>query len=552
MGNNNNVLTVSHLSIRFDGQEADVVHDVSISLQSGEVLAIVGESGSGKSLTAHALMGLLPNKANATGECILGIDNAIDLFTANDYRGNRIGIIFQEPMTALNPVMTIGDQISEAITIHQKISAKEAHQKTLEWLKAVLLPDPETTIKKYPHQLSGGQKQRVMIAMAMCNNPELLIADEPTTALDVTVQKEIVSLLKKLAVERGTATIFITHDIELAGDIADSVLVLYKGKVVDYGKFDVVKNYPESNYTKALFACRPNEASKGFVLPTVDDILAGRNSRQESKNISITAANTMVDVSHLTVEYQSRSGVFGKEIYKKAVDDVSLQIRKFETLGLVGESGCGKSTIGKAIMGLTPIASGTIGIDDDGKLNCHLPLPTIRKKIQYIFQDPYSALNPRLRVDDMLKEVIALHFKMGGNELQQRAEELMEMVQLPKAALLKYPHEFSGGQRQRLGIARALALKPEMLICDESVSALDVSVQAVVLNLLQQLKQDLGLSMLFISHDLNVVHYISDRVLVMQAGKIVEEGLPDEILQHPKENYTKMLIAAMPGKHLAS
>jgi peptide/nickel transport system ATP-binding protein len=432
------------------------------------------------------------------------------------------------------------------------MSKAEAKLNAIDWLRKVQLPEPAKMYDRYPHQLSGGQKQRVMIAMAMCNNPALLIADEPTTALDVTVQKEVVALMKQLQEERETAMIFITHDLALASEVADDVLVMYRGEVMEYGDIHQVLANPQHPYTKALLACRPAPEKKGRRLVSVADVL-GSNDAVKTENTSsvpVISEAQILQVNGLRVWFTENRDLLGRPVdYFKAVDDVSFEIKRGEVLGLVGESGCGKSTISRSLMGLLPVHEGQVifkGEDIAG-----LPQKEwkrVRRQIQMVFQDPYASLNPRMTVGDMLIEPMKVHQIVPAGELKKEARRLLDLVQLPGDSMNRYPHQFSGGQRQRIGIARALSLKPELMICDESVSALDVSVQAQILNLLKDLQAEFGLTYLFISHDLNVVHYMSDRVLVMQKGHIVERGEASDVLQHPVNDYTKRLIAAMPGR----
>jgi len=562
----NTVLSVSGLHISFAGKEAfTAVNDISFAIDRGKTLAIVGESGSGKSLTALALMGLLPKSAEAmvagfsfvhsgpkveSGESV-GNNPTKTISQIN--RGLDAGMVFQEPMSSLNPVMSIGKQLREAILVHQKVSSKEGKRLAIEWLNKVQLPEPVKMYDRYAHQLSGGQKQRVMIAMAMCNYPALLIADEPTTALDVTVQHEIIRLMHYLQQEHGSAMIFITHDLALAATIADDVLVMYRGQTMEYGPAAQVLAQPQHPYTKALLACRPSPEQKGYHLPTVTDFMDADKARDtvlltERPQPEVQKGDVLLDVKNLRVWFAEEKNLLGKPLgYYKAVDDVSFTLHKGEVLGLVGESGCGKSTVSKAITGLLPVHSGSLIYK--GEDLAHLPVrgwTRVRRQVQMIFQDPYSSLNPRMTVGDMLAEPLVVHNMVSRRELQNEVRRLLGLVQLPADAAMRYPHQFSGGQRQRLGIARALALRPELLICDESVSALDVSIQAQILNLLRELQHEFQLTYLFISHDLSVVHYISDRVLVMQAGKIVESGDAEQVLKHPAEAYTQRLVAAMP------
>lgn len=546
------ILSVTGLRIAFGNTM--VVDDVSFKIDKGATLAIVGESGSGKSLTALALMALLPGNAVQSGTIKLTTNHTTidinDKEQVSKLRGAAMGMVFQEPMSSLNPVMTIGKQISESILLHQDVSERQAKDLTIDWLEKVKLPKPADLYHRYPHQLSGGQKQRVMIAMAMCNNPVLLIADEPTTALDVTVQQEVLQLMSELQRGYGTAMIFITHDLALAAQIADKVMVMQQGKVVEQGIAKEVLHQPAHPYTQALLACRPSATDKGRRLPVVADFLnrpAGNIIQPEFQK-QLPTGDTLLEAENLRVWFTVKSNWLGKPVeYYKAVDNVSFSIKKGEVLGLVGESGCGKSTLGRSLMGLLPIHEGRASFK--GKDIASLPQHewnTVRRKMQMIFQDPFASLNPRMSVGDMLTEPLAVHNIVPRNERRKEAQRLLELVQLPADSMQRYPHQFSGGQRQRLGIARALAVRPELLICDESVSALDVSVQAQILNLLKDLQQEFNLSYLFISHDLNVVHYISDRVMVMQAGKMVETGTADKVLKNPGDDYTKKLIAAMP------
>jgi peptide/nickel transport system ATP-binding protein len=553
------VISVNGLTISFHEPEFVAVRDLSFSIAGGETLAVVGESGSGKSLTALALMGLLPGTAAIAGDIALH-SNAVTSLTRADnktwqrLRGNEIGMVFQEPMSSLNPIMKIGKQLLEVITTHRAISKPAAKQLAIEWLAKVQLPSPDKIYNRYPHQLSGGQKQRVMIAMAMVNNPKLLIADEPTTALDVTVQKEIIELMHQLQQERNTAMIFITHDLALAADIADNMLVMYKGEAMEYGRTSEVLNNPVHPYTKALLACRPSPEHKGNRLPTVADFLEVDKGRPDvatadlQQPITRPADDVLLSVNDLRVWFTEHKDWLGKATsWYKAVDGVSFDLHKGEVLGLVGESGCGKSTISRALMGLLPVTEGQLIFDgkDLSKIS-QSEWKQVRKDIQLIFQDPFASLNPRMTVGDILKEPLTVHNIVPHRELRKEAQRLLDLVHLPADAYKRYPHQFSGGQRQRIGIARALALRPKLIICDESVSALDVSIQAQVLNLLKELQNDFDLSYLFISHDLSVVHYISDRVMVMQAGKIVESGDAIQVLKSPHHPYTQSLIAAMP------
>lgn len=549
----NTILSVSNLHISFPVQNFEAVKNISFSLEKGKTLAIVGESGSGKSLIALSIMGLQPYNSVLKGNINFGEQNlSLTNLTAEEWqsiRGKELGMIFQEPMSALNPIQKVGKQIQENIEQHQKIRSKQAKIQTLDWISKVKLPDPEQIYERFPHQLSGGQKQRIMIAMAMCNHPTILIADEPTTALDATVQKDVVELMKELQQEMGTAMIFITHDLALAAEIADDLLVMNQGSIVEYGNSISVLHSPEQVYTKALLSCRPNINNKGKKLPVVADFLSGNVNQEILSTHEYAEEKPILEVRDLHAWYPEGKNLFGKtSSWFKAVNGVSFALNKGQTLGLVGESGCGKSTVGKTLLGLTPIKSGQIIFNQQQieslKGNEWNP---VRRKMQLIFQDPFASLNPRRNIADIITEPLQIH--QSGKNKKAEAERLLDWVQLPKSAINRYPHQFSGGQRQRIGIARALALHPELLICDESVSALDVSVQAQILNLLKELQYELNLSYLFISHDLSVVHYMSDNIIVMKKGKIAESGTANEILLNPKEEYTQNLIAAIPELH---
>lgn len=548
------ILSVEDLRISFAGpQTFTAVDGISFKIQKGRTLAIVGESGSGKSLTALSLMGLLPANATVSGKIQLTTEDGIVAINTttpwSQVRGTKMGMVFQEPMSSLNPVMTIGRQITEAIVLHQHVSARQAKAVAVIWLAKVQLPNPGKIYDRYPHQLSGGQKQRVMIAMAMCNNPVLLIADEPTTALDVTVQKEVLELMATLQKDYGTAMIFITHDLALAAQIADEVMVMQRGNAVEQGSTKDVLVHPWHPYTQALLACRPSPEHKGRPLPIVADFLSAPQGKEIAAPYdTIKPGRKMLEVNNLRVWFSVESNWLGKTTqYFKAVDGVSFELRRGEVLGLVGESGCGKSTLGRTLIGLLPVYEGKVKFDAKNIADyTQKEWRNVRKEIQLIFQDPYASLNPRMNIGDMLMEPLAVHNIVPRRERRKEALRLLDLVQLPADSMQRYPHQFSGGQRQRLGIARALAVKPQLLICDESVSALDVSVQAQILNLLKELQQEFNLSYLFISHDLNVVHYISDRVMVMQSGKMVETGTAEQVLKNPADDYTKRLIEAMP------
>lgn len=583
------LLQVQNLQIDFitEGAVSNAVKNISFSIYPGEIVAIVGESGSGKSVTALSLLQLLPQQANIKGELLFSNKEktTVDLLKIspteiNAIRGKDVAMIFQEPMTSLNPVFTCGYQVMEAIQLHQKISLKAAREKTIALFEKVHLPHPAEMINRYPHQLSGGQKQRVMIAMAMSCSPSLLIADEPTTALDVTVQKTILQLIKELQQQTGMGVIFITHDLGLVADIADKVLVMYKGEIIEQGKTIAVLQNPQQPYTKALLACRPAMHQRGERLPVVSDFFKvpsplqdlNFNTIQEeesaTKKIILSVENNtpiqnisdknnqaaiVLKVENLKIYYPGKKSLFGKipEPFK-AVDDVSFTVGKGETIGLVGESGCGKTTLGRAILQLIPITSGNIFLN--GKNLAALSkkeLQPIRKDLQIVFQDPYGSLNPRVMIGNAIMEPMKVHSILPtAHQRKEKVMELLEKVNLSADFFYRYPHQFSGGQRQRICIARALALNPSFLIFDESVSALDVSVQAQVLNLLNELKAAFGFTAIFISHDLSVVRYISDRILVMHKGKIIEEGLADKVYFSPEKEYTKKLIDAIPGKSM--
>jgi peptide/nickel transport system ATP-binding protein len=556
------ILSINNLSVTFrtEGESVQATKGVSLSVNRGEIVALVGESGSGKSVTSLSILQLLPTPpAEYTSGSILFQEDghSVDLLRLpaeelRKVRGNRIAMIFQEPMTSLNPVMKCGRQVAEALRQHKDISAAEARQQATEWFRKVQLPDPEGIYHRYPHQLSGGQKQRVMIAMAMCCQPSVLICDEPTTALDVTVQKTILELIKSLQQEQQMGVIFITHDLGVVAEIADRVAIMYKGEIVEQGdKYTIFQN-PSHPYTKALIACRPALHPKGEKLPVVSDFLEGKREApaiQRMTESSVDNNDLLVQVKDLTVKFPTKTNLFGKPLsYTTAVDNVSFDILRGETLGLVGESGCGKTTLGRTLLRLVEPSHGQILVSDREVTRLDpQQLKTFRKEVQLVFQDPYSSLNPRLTIGHALEEPMAV---TGGleskKERKKRVADLLDKVNLPTAALHRYPHEFSGGQRQRIVIARALALSPTFLVCDESVSALDVSVQAQVLNLLNDLKKDLGLTLLFISHDLSVVRYMSDRIMVMHRGRIIESGPSEQVYNHPQSEYTQKLLAAIP------
>ncbi|SHF05696.1 peptide/nickel transport system ATP-binding protein [Cnuella takakiae] len=552
------MLQIRDLSIGFAsvGKLLPAVTTLNLEVYRGEILALVGESGSGKSITALSVLQLLPQPpALYTGGAILfGETQPINLLAhprMEALRGNRIGMVFQEPMSALNPVMTCGRQVAEVLVRHKKISSKQARLEAISWLGKVQIPGPEAAYDKYPHQMSGGQKQRVMIAMAICCKPDLLICDEPTTALDVTVQNEILLLLSELQQESGMGVLFITHDLGVVRQIAHRVAIMYRGKLVETGSTGAVFNNPQQAYTRALLACRPSAQQPGTRLPVVADFLEKHQVQEVPLQVTKMKATgkVLAQVKDLVVRYTIARNIWGKATRQfQAVDGVSFELLQGETLGLVGESGCGKTTLGRTLLGLEQPSEGSICINgrDITRFNKQ-EWKGFRKAVQLVFQDPFAALNPRLTIGDALAEPLQL----SGNFLQsqsraKRVRQLLDLVQLPADAARRYPHEFSGGQRQRIVIARALATEPGLLVCDESVSALDVSVQAQVLNLLNDLKAELGLTLLFISHDLSVVRYISNRIMVMQAGRIVESGDAATVFTNPQHAYTRQLLAAVP------
>jgi len=557
------IIEVKNLSISFGDKQ--VLNNINFKVEQGDTLGIVGESGSGKSLTSLAIMGLLSPNATIYPESEILFrqdDKMIDLLKLSpkeleEIRGNEIGMIFQEPMTSLNPSLHCGEQVEEAIRLHQNLSKEEAKKKVLHLFEQVKLPNPERIYKAYPHELSGGQKQRVMIAMAISCEPKLLIADEPTTALDVTVQKATLDLLKELQEKNNMSMLFISHDLGVIANVCEEVLVMFRGDVVEQGNVETIFNHPKENYTKGLIACRPRLDERAKRLPTVKDFLENPNfeteiyteEEREAFHEKIYANPPILEVKNLK-KYFYPSTLFGNATIPnvKAVDDISFKVYPGETMGLVGESGSGKTTLSRTVLLLEKPTAGEIyynGIDIT-KLKKE-EIRKLRREIQIIFQDPYSSLNPRQTVAQIITEPMQVH-KIGQNKSErlQTASSLLQKVGLSDQDLNKYPHEFSGGQRQRIGIARALALNPKFIICDESVSALDVSVQAQVLNLLNDLKTEFGFTYIFISHDLAVVKYMSDQLLVMQHGEMKELNDADKVYAHPTTNYTKELIEAIP------
>ncbi len=554
------VLEIENLSIAFGGKSkrVEVIHNISFSVSENEIIGIVGESGSGKSVTSLAIAGLLPKKTSHIEGVITFQEK--DLLKLNDkelqkIRGGEIAMIFQEPMSALNPSLTCGFQVSEILKHHLNYSNSKAKKETLKLFERVKLPQPRELYRRYPHQISGGQMQRVMIAMAIACKPKLLIADEPTTALDVTVQKEILQLLKDLQKQTGMSLLFISHDLSLVSEIADKVLVMYQGNVVEQGSVLQIFKTPRHSYTRALLAARPVLDKRLAKLPTIASLENGKfkpieitPQQRALKHKDLYTKTPLLEVTNLRKEYYSNAGLFKPKRITKAVDDVSFRVFEGETLGLVGESGCGKSTLGKAILLLDKATSGSIKYQGKelGKLSTS-EIRNLRKDIQLIFQDPFASLNPRLPIGRALMEPMKVH--QIGTSVKERiskVKDLLKRVGLDESYIDRYPHELSGGQRQRVGIARTIALAPKLVICDESVSALDISVQAQVLNLLNELKEDFGFTYIFISHDLAVVKYMSDQLLVMNAGKIEEIGDADEIYANPARDYTKKLIDAIP------
>lgn len=557
------LLKIENLEISFQKDKvfAPVIHKISYDLFPNEILGIVGESGSGKSVSSLAIMGLLPKNISkiSNGSIVLEGENITHFNTKSfrKIRGKQIAMIFQEPMSSLNPSMKCGPQVAEMLEQHSKLSKKEITAEVLSLFEKVKLPDPQIIFNKYPHEISGGQKQRVMIAMAIACKPQILIADEPTTALDVTVQKEIILLLKEIQQENQMSIIFISHDLALVSEIANRVLVMYKGEIVEQGTVETIFNNPKHIYTKALINSRPTLDTRLVRLPTIQDFLQENvsteivtSAEREAFHKQLYSKEPLLEVKNVEKEYLSSAGIFGKKSSFKAVNDVSFKLYEGETLGLVGESGCGKSTLGNAILQLDKATAGTILYrgQDITKLEGS-ELRKLRLEIQIIFQDPYSSLNPRIPVGQAIMEPMQVHkLYASDKECKAKTIEILERVGLGEEHFNRYPHEFSGGQRQRIGIARTIALQPKLIVCDESVSALDISVQAQVLNLLNELKENLGFTYIFISHDLAVVKYMSDQVLVMNKGKIEEIDDADEIYANPKTDYTKKLIAAIPVK----
>jgi peptide/nickel transport system ATP-binding protein len=580
------LLEIKNLVTEFRTEEETIkaVNNISFNLNRGETIGIVGESGSGKSVTSLSVMRLIPNPPGkiTNGEILYHSKSkgTVDLVKLSEkelreLRGNEIAMIFQEPMTSLNPVYTCGDQVMEAILLHQKCSKKVAKERTIELFKTVQLPRPENIFESYPHQISGGQKQRVMIAMAMSCNPSILIADEPTTALDVTVQATILDLMLKLQREHEMGIMFITHDLGVIAELADKVVVMYKGKIVEQGSVLEIFSNPQHPYTKGLLACRPPLNKRLQWLPTVSDFMntsdtgemveSTQSVSEVTSKLVITkeeraaahqilyAKKPILELKNIKTYFPVNKSLFGKaKDYVKAVDDVSFDVYPGETLGLVGESGCGKTTLGRTLLRLIEPTEGQIFFEGTNITNIsNSEMRVFRKDIQIIFQDPYSSLNPRITIGQAIMEPMQVHGILDNDKARkERVIELLQRVNMNESHFYRYPHEFSGGQRQRICIARALALKPKFIICDESVSALDVSVQAQVLNLLNELKREFDFTYIFISHDLSVVKFMSDRMVVMNNGKIEEMGDADSIYNNPQSDYTKNLIGAIPKGQL--
>lgn len=580
------LLEVKNLITEFksDGHMVKAVNDVSFTLHKGETIGIVGESGSGKSVTSLSIMQLIPNPPGrvASGDILYhskskGVVNLRNIAAEEmrSFRGNEIAMIFQEPMTSLNPVYTCGDQVMEAIILHQKITKKEAKQKTLDLFEQVQLPDPERVFGAYPHQISGGQKQRVMIAMAMSCNPRILIADEPTTALDVTVQKTILDLMLKLQREHEMGIMFITHDLGVIAELADKVMVMYQGKVVEQGPVLEIFSNPQHPYTKSLLACRPpldkrlkrlpvssdfmktdEEGNMVEIAKTVSEAINSviiTKEERDAQHTELYSRDKILELQNVKTYFPKQKTFFGQtKEWVKAVDDVTFDVYEGETLGLVGESGCGKTTLGRTILRLTEPTDGKMFFQRNDLMRLGAEdLRHLRRDMQIIFQDPYSSLNPRITIGEALMEPMIVHNVLSNNkQRKEKVIELLTKVGLGEKYFGRYPHEFSGGQRQRICIARALALNPKFIICDESVSALDVSVQAQVLNLLNDLKREFKFTYIFISHDLSVVKFMSDRMVVMNKGKIEEMGNADDIYLNPQTEYTKKLINSIPKGQL--
>jgi peptide/nickel transport system ATP-binding protein len=554
-----NLLEIDTLRVTFrlgKNERFQALKGVSFNIPRNSVVALVGESGSGKSVSAMAIMDLLPRANTEIDTHSRLVFEGRDLLQMKEHErrqlcGKDISMIFQDAMTSLNPVYKVGDQIVEILLLHKPISRRDAKLRAIELLREVGIPDPEQRIDSFPHQMSGGQQQRVMIAMAIACEPKLLIADEPTTALDVTIQKQIVELLLNLRKTHGMSVLFITHDLELVREIADHVVVMYRGEIKEQGPSEQIFSAPADPYTRALLACRPSIDHRPMRLPVVEDFLQGRENAlpKGERTRGVSPSDPIVlEVKGLRKTFRMRQGLFGhREV--DAVKAVSFKLAKGKTLGIVGESGSGKTTLGKTLLRLYSCEGGEVMFEGKNLMGLtDKEFQPYKRRLQIIFQNPYASLNPRFTVGDILLEPMRIH-GIGADDKERvaMAQTLLKRVDMPEGAFHKYPHEFSGGQRQRISIARALTMKPEILVCDESVSALDVSVQAQVLNLLQELQEEYELSYLFISHDLSVVKYISDEVLVMHHGEKVEYGNSDELYRNPQHAYTRKLLSAIPG-----
>lgn len=565
------LLKIEQLKMFFHSRHRTVraIDDISLKIEAGQTLGVVGESGSGKSMTAMSILQLIPMPPGKFEGGIIHFDGknllGMQKKELRQIRGRDISMIFQEPMTSLNPVFTAGEQVAEAIRTHQTVSKAEAKKRVLDLFNEVGIKDPERRYDSFPHQMSGGQKQRVMIAMALASNPKLLIADEPTTALDVTIQKQILELLMKLRDSRQMAILFISHDLGVIAEISDDVAVMYRGKIVEYGPVEQILTNPQHPYTKGLLSCRPPLDVRVDRLRTVADFLNGKEELNElgiaksshiytqeevdARRIKLESRPPILEVKDLQVHFPIRKGFLGRVAdYVRAVDGISFKVHKGQTLGLVGESGCGKTTTGRAIIRLVDPTAGEVKFEGTDFLKLKgAELRAARKRIQMIFQDPYSSLNPRMTVKNIVMEGMIIHNIFStAKQREDETVKLLEQCGMPADALNRFPHEFSGGQRQRIAIARTLAVKPDLIICDESVSALDVSVQAQILNLLKDLQDQLDVAYIFISHDLSVIKHISDEIAVMNKGVIVEAGPAEQVYNNPQDPYTQKLIDSIP------
>ena len=552
------LLKVDNLRVSFrvsKKEYVETVKGISFEIPHNTTVALVGESGSGKSVSSLAVMGLLPvdtSRIASESQIVFEGKSLLDMSLAERRQlcGRDISMIFQEPMTSLNPVFTVGFQIAEVLQLHMQMNAQQARNRTIELLEEVGIPDPQRKVDAYPSQLSGGQQQRVMIAMAIACEPKLLIADEPTTALDVTIQKQIIDLINALRIKRQMSVLFITHDLALVGEIANHVIVMRHGEIREAGSVEQIFERPADTYTQALLHCRPSLDHRPWRLPVISDFMDnhGELPPQEERTRGLRGDEEIIlDVRNLSKSFFTREGLFGKKEFK-AVDQVSFKLARGKTLGVVGESGSGKTTVGLSLLRLHQATSGQAIFDGKDILSMsNKEFLQYKRRIQIIFQNPYASLNPRFTIGQILMEPMRIH-EIGQNDAERAkmAQQLLDKVGLPSTAFHRYPHEFSGGQRQRIAIARCLTMKPEVLVCDESVSALDVSVQAQVLNLLQDLQEEFGMSYIFISHDLAVVKYIADQVMVMNKGRVVELANADDLYHHPQQTYTKTLLGAIP------